>query len=97
MPCALAAKRGRGAMNVGDFENAVRAVDRIRVVIRAGKNTQVGDFAWANGAPEGQSLTVYTRNRIQPRVGDLEFSVIDGYGSEPYGGTLLRNIRLSYR
>ena len=84
-------------MNVGDFEDAVRAVDRIRVVIRAARNIQIGGFTWANGAPEGQSLTVYTRNRIQTRVGDLEFSVIDGHGSEPHGRTLLRNIRQSYR
>ena len=83
-------------MNVRDFENAVRAIDRIRVVIRAGRNIQVGDFTWANGAHEGQSLTVYTRNRIQPRIGDLEFSVIDGDGSEVHGATRLRTIRQSY-
>ncbi len=84
-------------MNVGEFEDAVRAVDRIRVVIRAGRNIQVEDFTWANGASEGQSLTDYMRIRIQPRIGDLEFSVIDGHGSEPHGRTLLRNIRQSYR
>ena len=83
-------------MNIGDFEDAVRAVDRIRVVIRAGTNIQVRSFTWKNGAPEGQSLTDYVRNRIQSRVGDLEFSVIDGHGSEPHGRTLLRNIRQSY-
>lgn len=84
-------------MNVGDFEDAVRAVDRITVVIRARRNVNVGNFTWANGAAEGQSLTVYMRNRIEARVGDLEFSVIDGHGSEPHGRTLLRNIRRTYR
>ena len=84
-------------MNVSDFEDAVRAVDQIRVVIRTERDAQVGNFNWRNGAPEGTSLTDYMRIRIQSRVGDLEFSVIDGYGSEPHGRTLLRNIRQSYR
>ncbi len=83
-------------MNVSDFEDAVRAVDRIRVVIRATKNTEVRDFNWANAAQETQSLTDYMRIRIQSRIDDLEFSVIDGHGGEPHGRTRLRTIRQSY-
>lgn len=84
-------------MNVGDFEDAVWAKDGIRIVIRARRATQVGDFDWANAAPEGQSLTVYMRNRIRARIDSHDFSVIDGRGSEPHGRTLLRNVRQSYR
>jgi hypothetical protein len=84
-------------MNVGDFEDAVWAIDGIRIVIRARRATQIGDFGWANAAPEGQSLTVYTRNRVRARIGNHEYCVIDGRGSEPHGRTLLRNVRQSYR
>ncbi len=84
-------------MNVGDFEDAVWAVDGVRIVIRARRNTEVEDFSWANAAPGNQRLTVYARNRIQSRIGDHNFSVIDGHGSEPHGRTLLSNVRQSYR
>lgn len=84
-------------MNVGDFEDAVWAVDGIRVVIRAARVTEVDDFDWANAAPEGQRLTVYVGNRIRTRIGDHDYCVIDGRGSEPHGRTLIRNVRQSYR
>ncbi len=83
-------------MNVGDFEDAVWATDSIRVVIRAARNTKVRDFNWTNVAPETQSLTDYMRTRIQSRVGQLKFTVIDSHGSEPHGRMLLRNLRRSY-
>ncbi len=83
-------------MKVGDFEDMVWATDSIRVVIRAGRNSPVGDFNWNNAAQETQSLTDYIRIRIQSRIGQLEFSVIDGRGNEPHGRMLLRNLRRLY-
>ena len=97
MSCALAVEHVRGAMRVDDFEDAVWAIDSIRVVVRARRSSPVGDFNWDNAAPGTQRLTAYTNRRIQARVGALEFSVIDGHGGEPHGRMLLRTLRQTYR
>ena len=83
-------------MTVSEFEEAVWNLEGIRIVIRAATNVEVGDYEYVNAAQWNSSLTRLFRNRIEDKLGDNAFVVIDGYGTQPNGRTHLQNVRDSY-
>ena len=83
-------------MNVKEFEDAVWAKERIRIVIRAAANRVVKKYDYKNAAQENRSVTELLQGRIQKRVGDLEVVVIQGNGEQPRGNVILRTLRDSY-
>ena len=84
-------------MYIREYEQAVREIDGVRVVIRAPSWAQVGDFDWANAADRGMSITNYLRVRVKSRVGDYEVTVVDGEGNIVHGRMLVGTVRDSYQ
>ncbi len=89
--------RWKDAVNIREYEQTVRDIDGVRVVIRAPSWAQVGDFDWANAADRGMSITNYLRVRVNSRVGDYEVTVVDGRGKLVHGRTLVGTVRDSYQ
>jgi len=84
-------------MTVQEFENKVWAQDRIRVVVRAAANKQIGNYTHRNAAQANWRITEFINKRLAPVLKDLEVVVLMGDGEQPHGGTLLSSIRVSYR
>lgn len=83
-------------MKVSEFEKKIWEVDQIRVVIRASKDTMVGDFTQINALDEGKTLSEYEDTRIIPRANGLEYEFVDGKGQIPRKSTKLKTLRASY-
>ena len=89
--------RWEDAVHIREYEQAVREIDGVRVVIRAPSWAQVGNFGWANAADRGMSITDYLRVRVNSQVGDYEVTVVDGGGNIVHGRTLVGTVRESYQ
>jgi len=83
-------------MQVYEFEQKVWDIDHLRLVIRAARSEVVDDFHWVNAADENQTLVGYRNTRVVPKIGNREFSFVNGQGREPGGGILVKNLRASY-
>ena len=83
-------------MTIREFEKKVWDVDTVRIVVRDRQTQKITTYNQKNAAKENWNITEYLKNRISPLIGDREVVVLDGFGKIPHGGTLLRNIRLSY-
>jgi hypothetical protein len=84
-------------VQIREFEQAVWRVDRLRLLVRAPKEATVQDYDWIKAADQGMTLTEYRKTRIEPRIGDYEFSVVNGSGEIPKGNTKIGTLRDSYR
>lgn len=84
-------------MTVQEFEDAVWRVEGIRVVVRAHRSAQVGDYKYTRGAQETWRVPQLIENRIQPKVGKREIVVMQGDGEQPHGRVILRTVRASYK
>jgi hypothetical protein len=85
-------------MQVWEFEHKVRAIDDLTVIVRAPRNTVIAaPFAWVNAAVASTRITKYGTNRLDPCLGALEWSIVDGSGKEPHGGSRLDTVRASYQ
>lgn len=83
-------------MKVNEFEDAVWAVDGIRVVLRANPETVVKSYDKKNAADAGWRITEFISKRISPCIGDIAVVVIQGDGEEPNGNVILRTLRKGY-
>ncbi len=85
-------------MNAQHFEETVREIEGITIRIRSRKYDEIGDFRYERKAAGRMTVRHWLNTRIYPSVGDdIEVSVIDGAGFEPYGQTTLDTLRDSYR
>ncbi len=82
---------------VGEFEEAVWAKERIRIVIRTAANRVVKKYNYERAAPDTWSISRLLEKRIQRCESDLEVIVIQGNGEQPRGNVVLRTLRASYR
>jgi hypothetical protein len=83
-------------MNVAEFEDAVWAVEGVRIVIRAAPNTAVGDYDYQRGAQDTWRIGQLLENRIVPKLNGYEVTVLQGDGEQPHGRVILRTLRASY-
>lgn len=83
-------------MRIWEFENAVWALDGVRIVIRGDANDEVDDYGFERAAPGHFTLQNFIDQRIRPRVGDKEVMAINGGGEVVRGNTQLRNIKETY-
>lgn len=83
-------------MTPWEIEQAVFELDEIRIVIRAGTNTQLGSYQYARKAAENASVAEWLEQRIKPITKGHGVVVIDGNGNVPHGRTRLSTLRASY-
>lgn len=84
-------------MNVKEFEDAVRIIEGIRIVIRASSNSEVGDYSYKLAAQGNWRINQLLANRIKPLVGNLEVVVQrGGDGAQPNGNVILQTLRATY-
>ncbi len=67
-------------MKVGDFEQRVWDLERIRIVVRADRYDEVEDYDYKNAANENWRTSEFLKNRVVGRVGGREVTVIQGDG-----------------
>ena len=83
-------------MTPWEIEQAVFELDEIRIVIRAGTNTQLGSYQYTRKAAENASVAEWLDQRIKPITNNHAVVVIDGNGNIPHGRTRLSSLRASY-
>jgi len=83
-------------MTVGEFEQKVWELEGIRVVIRAKWGAEVEAFDWVKCSKEDIRLSEFCANRLDSRLGGLEYMIVDGHGSYPNGNTKVLSVRNSY-
>lgn len=83
-------------MTVSELEQAVYEREQIRIVVRADRSEQVGDYEYQRCAPSTTSVAEFTRQRLQPLIGDFEIMIVNGSGQAPHGRTRLATLRDSY-
>ena len=87
----------RKKMSVADFEEAVWTLDGVRIVIRSPTDSEIGAYDYERAAVETRRVSQFLENRINPKVGDHDFVVIQGDGEQPHGSVILRTLRSSYQ
>ena len=84
-------------MTVEEFEARVWQVDRVRIVVRAPRWEEVGDYNYDNARDANHTLAIFLGDRVQPRIGDREVIAVDGAGQTVHGARRLRTLRASYQ
>lgn len=84
-------------MNVTEFEDAVWAIEGVRIVVRSRIGSEVDDYDYQRGAQDTWRVSQLLENRIQPRIGTREVVVLQGDGEQPHGRVILRTLRSSYQ
>jgi len=85
-------------MRVAELEDEVYNLDEIRIVIRASRKLEIGDYQYERKAADNTSITEWLEQRIYPLLGSerVRVEVIDGYGGLPHGRTKLGSVRATY-
>ncbi len=83
-------------ISIQQFEEKVRSLEEIKIVIRAPSGTMVEDYDYTRKAAGNSSLTDWLEGRIKPFIGANEYSVISGEYATPHGRTKLDTLRKSY-
>lgn len=81
---------------VAQLEQEVYELEEVRIVVRAPKNTVVGDFVHVRKAPGNSTVTEWQNNRIKPLLNGYEVVVIDGDGHTARGSNKMETLRRSY-
>lgn len=82
---------------VGQFENRVWELERIRVVVRADRRAEVGKYGFGYKARRAMTVARFVEDRIMGSVGNFGVAVVDGSGRVPGEDTPVGTVRDSYR
>jgi hypothetical protein len=84
-------------VKIRDFEKKIKDRDGITIVIRARKTADIRNYRESR-ASHTMDVSAYIKNNLKTYLDNTyEFSIIDGFGNEPTGGTSVGTIRESYR
>jgi uncharacterized phage protein gp47/JayE len=84
-------------MNIAEFENAVWAIEGVRIVIRSNSGDEIEDYDYKRAAQDTWRVTQLLDNRIYPKTGNREILIVQGDGEQPHGSVILRTLRGSYQ
>ena len=84
-------------MTIQELEEKVWTQDGIRIVVRGPGSTKIGDYTHKNGAQASWTINMFIKKRLEPILNGFEVTCIMGDGEQPFGGTILRSIRPSYK
>jgi glutamate 5-kinase len=80
-----------------EIEEEVFATEGVRVVIRANRRTQLGDYQYDRMAANNSTIKEWLDRRVIPIIEGNEVVVINGEGVRPNGQMSLARLRASYR
>lgn len=86
-------------MKVRDFEESIWQKNRIRVVIRAPRDAEVGGYDYVNAASGTKNIRWFREHHIEPYIRDYgyEYAIIAGWAfADTDGGNLVQTVRESY-
>jgi len=83
-------------MSVAEFEEAVLALEEVRVVVRAPLGSKVKPFTYERKSAGSTSVSDWLEKRIKPLLGGFECVVVKGDGVKPHGRTQMDRVRASY-
>ncbi|MEW6597817.1 MAG: hypothetical protein AB1429_10010 [Pseudomonadota bacterium] len=84
------------AMSPTELEDEVFDLEGIRIIVRAPRGTQLGDYSYARKAAGVATLAHWLGQRVLPLTAGHEVVVINGAGERPHGKTSLSKLRDSY-
>lgn len=85
------------SVTTSELERKIYELEEVRVIIRAGKNTQVGDYDYSRKAATNTSISEWLNTRVKPLLPNgVEVDVVDGTGNNPHNRTNIENVRNSY-
>lgn len=85
-------------ITVREFEDKVRAIEEVTIVIRAPAGTEVDDYDFQRCTAGSTTVKDWLDTRIKPRVGSLEVEIItaDYIPSIPHGRMKMGTLRDQY-
>jgi hypothetical protein len=83
-------------MQVWQIEDAVFAVEGIRIVVRASPNLELGDYRWQNAAAGNLRISEWRQNRLDQVLNGQDAVIVAGSGSLPPAHTQLNTVRNTY-
>jgi hypothetical protein len=83
-------------MQVVEFEQRVFDLEGVRIIIRAHRNEEVGDYDYKKSYPQNNSIREWLDTRVWNKVGDFDVVVVDGTGALPNRKTHMSTLRDSY-
>lgn len=83
-------------MQVIDFEQKVFELEGVRIVIRAPRNADVGEYGYKKSYPQNNSIREWLDTRVFDKVEDYDVVVVDGTGALPNRKTHMATLRDSY-
>ena len=83
-------------MIVSEFENRIFEIEEVRLIVRAPAGAEVEDYDFQRCAADGATVTEWLKQRVHPRVGEFEVTLIDGTGVSPHGRTKMMTLRQTY-
>jgi hypothetical protein len=83
-------------MRPAELEQAVFDLEEVRIVVRAPRREELGNFDYDRKAAGNTSITDWLEQRIYPLTGDHSVVVVDGSGALPHGRTRMERLRNSY-
>lgn len=83
-------------MRAVEIEEAVFALEEVRIVIRCNPRADLGDYQYTRRAAGNSSVTEWLEQRIVPIVDGHQVVVINGQGEIPHGRTRMERLRSTY-
>lgn len=83
-------------MTPREIEQAIYALEEVRIAIQAPTNIQMGDYVFQRKAAGNASITEWLQQRVLPLINGHGVTVVDGTGAIPHGRTKMENLRASY-
>jgi hypothetical protein len=85
-------------ITVESFEKQVEDIEGITIVIRAPSGTQVESYDYDRKAADSSSIGDWLKNRITPKIGELEVKILEGDLESPRRNSKkLETVRQSYK
>lgn len=78
------------------IEQSVFELEDIRIVIRADKKANLGEFEFVRKAAGNSSINEWIESRLAPILNGHDIVVVDGTGAIPSRRTKLSTLRASY-
>ena len=80
-----------------DFEEKVQKVEDVVIRLRCSRDDLVEDYEFERKAPGNTSVSDWTESRINSRIGNFDFDIIEGRTyQKPHGRTNMDTLRKSY-
>lgn len=88
----------KNQITVREFEQKVREIEEITIVIRAPRGAKIDDYDYVRKAADNTSISDWMESRVKPCLNGYEIDVVspDYVADTPHGRTKMGTLREQY-